>query len=314
MGSFPKLTNDEMRKRLAFPQKFPIRAVLDTDTYNEVDDQFALAYMLLSPEVYDLRGIYAAPFFNKRSNSPGHGMELSYGEILNVMDCMGVNHEGFVFKGSDRILQSLEDPVDSPAVRHLIAQALASSPDDPLYIIAIGAITNVASALLIEPAILDRVVLVWLGGNLMPGRNGQTHDFNTKGDLVGTRFIYESGVPHIQIGCWGVTSHLTTSVPELRHYLSGKNRICDLLIERFSDYVDNTYGWAKELWDVGAAAYFVNPEWFVVDEIPSHTADDDRLVAYEGVCPDRHIMLTARFLDRTMIFRDLFEKLSGSKQ
>lgn len=313
MISYPKLSNDEIRKRLTFPAKFPIRTVLDTDTYNEVDDQFALAYMLLSPETYELRGVYAAPFFNSRSSSYGHGMELSYEEILNVLGCMGIDSEGLVCKGSDRGLTSLDEPVDSPAARHLINEALASTPEDPLHIIAIGAITNVASALLLEPAIHDRVVLTWLGGNILPNRNGETHDFNTEGDLLGTRFIYDCGVPHIQIGCWGVTSHLTASVPELRHYLSGKNRICDLLIDRFSGYVQDTYGWSKELWDVGAAACFINKDWFVMEEIPSRTAADNRLTDYEGDDPDRHIMLTTRFLNRTEIFRDMFKKLSAAR-
>ncbi|GAB1453609.1 hypothetical protein MASR2M47_36650 [Draconibacterium sp.] len=49
--------------------------VLDTDTYNEVDDQFALAYALLSPDKIDLQAIYAAPFHNDRSENAGDGME-----------------------------------------------------------------------------------------------------------------------------------------------------------------------------------------------------------------------------------------------
>jgi len=40
------------------------RVVLDTDTYNEVDDQFALAHLLLAPELVRLEAVYAAPFFN----------------------------------------------------------------------------------------------------------------------------------------------------------------------------------------------------------------------------------------------------------
>ncbi len=310
---FSKLSNEELKKRLTFPKKFPIRAVLDTDTYNEVDDQFALSYMMLSPEVYDVRGIYAAPFFNKRSNSPGHGMELSYGEILHVLGSMGISPDGLVYKGSDRILTSTDDPVDSPAARHLIAEAMSSSPEDPLYVIAIGAITNVASALLLEPAIHDRVVVVWLGGHRLQVEKERSLDFNTMGDLVGANFIYECGIPLIQISCWGVTSHLTTTVPELETYLLGKNKICDELIDTFTGYVTDTYGWAKELWDVGAVAYFINPSWFDVDLIPAHTVESDGLHDYTGNDPNRHVMLTTRFLHRTDIFRDMFKKLSDAK-
>ncbi|MFC1725309.1 hypothetical protein ACFL4T_06755 [candidate division KSB1 bacterium] len=39
-----------------------VRMVLDTDTYNEIDDQFAVVYSLISPERLNVEAIYAAPF------------------------------------------------------------------------------------------------------------------------------------------------------------------------------------------------------------------------------------------------------------
>ena len=60
--------------------------VLDTDTYNEIDDQFAVVYSLISPEKLDVEAIYAAPFFNTRSLSPKDGMEKSYEEISEILD------------------------------------------------------------------------------------------------------------------------------------------------------------------------------------------------------------------------------------
>ena len=47
--------------------------VLDTDTYNEVDDQFAVVYTLFSPEKFEVEAFYAAPFFNDRSTGPKEG-------------------------------------------------------------------------------------------------------------------------------------------------------------------------------------------------------------------------------------------------
>ena len=54
--------------------------VLDTDTYNEIDDQFALVYALLCPEKLNVEAVYAALFTNDRSTGPGDGMEKSYEE------------------------------------------------------------------------------------------------------------------------------------------------------------------------------------------------------------------------------------------
>ena len=136
------------------PRNGVVRAVLDTDTYNEIDDQFALVQMMLSSERIKVEGIYAAPFsMNERADSPEKGMELSYDEILRLLERINVSHENFVFKGVKKYLGLSKKIVEAPAVDELINQALKSTPEDPLYVIAIGAISNVASALIKAPEI-----------------------------------------------------------------------------------------------------------------------------------------------------------------
>src|ERR687893_736331 len=96
---FPVL--DEARRlALLQPPAGRVRMVLDTDTYNEIDDQFALVYALLSPERLEVEAIYAAPFHNSRSSGPEDGMLKSYDEILRVLARLGREHDGFVFHGS----------------------------------------------------------------------------------------------------------------------------------------------------------------------------------------------------------------------
>ena len=63
---FPPVS-EETRVRMLQPPKGRVKAVLDTDTFNEIDDQFAVVYALLSPEKIDLQAIYAAPYFNEKS-------------------------------------------------------------------------------------------------------------------------------------------------------------------------------------------------------------------------------------------------------
>src|SRR5690606_20065051 len=150
-----------MLERLKLPAG-KISAVIDTDTYNEIDDQFAVVYALLSPEKINVEAIYAAPYLNNRSNSAGDGMEKSYNEILNLLDKMQKPHEGFVFRGSANFLTAREKPVESPAASDLVKRAMASK--DLLYVLTHGAPTNVASARLIEPKIIDKFVVVWLCG------------------------------------------------------------------------------------------------------------------------------------------------------
>ena len=84
-----------------------IDAVLDTDTFNEIDDQFALSYLIRATERIRVRGLYAAPFFNQHSSGPADGMERSYQEILNLLRLAGRRDlEAVTFRGSERYLPS----------------------------------------------------------------------------------------------------------------------------------------------------------------------------------------------------------------
>lgn len=44
--------------------QFPVDTVIDTDAYNEIDDQFAISYLLSHGESLRTVALYAAPFFN----------------------------------------------------------------------------------------------------------------------------------------------------------------------------------------------------------------------------------------------------------
>jgi hypothetical protein len=148
MAEMPKLA-DSLRLQRLQPPTGKARMVLDTDTYNEVDDQFALVYTLLSPERIKVEAIYAAPFHNNRSTGPADGMERSYEEIMRLLDKLTWPAEGLVYRGATAYIGQSGQPQQNDAVRDLIQRALAGPADDPLYVVAIGAITNVASAILL---------------------------------------------------------------------------------------------------------------------------------------------------------------------
>ena len=149
---FVKL-DDVHRLNLLERPKQGVSVVLDTDTYNEIDDQFALVYALLSEKNFQLEAVYAAPFSNKRADNPGLGMELSYEEIVRILDLMKKDPKDFAFKGSKKYVSSDLVPESSPATTDLIERARKHSPDNPLYVVPVGAITNIANAILLEPKI-----------------------------------------------------------------------------------------------------------------------------------------------------------------
>ena len=102
-----------------------VKVILDTDTYNEIDDQFALVQMLFSKKRINVLSINAAPFsMNNRSNDPQRGMELSYDEIFRLLDKINLKKNNFVFKGSTKYVGFDKKPIDSPAADNIIENAL----------------------------------------------------------------------------------------------------------------------------------------------------------------------------------------------
>jgi len=279
--------------------------VLDTDTYNEIDDQFAVAYSLLSGEAVDVKAIYAAPFHNKRSAGPGDGMAKSYEEILRVLSRMNVPPEGRVFKGSTSYLPAKGEPVDSPAARHLVE--LARGCDGPLYVAAIGAITNVASAILLDPSIIERIVVLWLAGT--PWYWPHAREFNLAQDVPASQVIFDSGVPLVHFPCPLVTEQLRTTPAEMECYVKGRGPVGDYLYEIFVDYQpagERAFAWSKVIWDIVTIAWLVNPDMAPTELIPSPILTDN--VTW-SVDRGRHLVRQAYTVHRDMVFADLFRKL-----
>ncbi len=302
--NFPKIDEATRIKKLT-PPSGKIKIVLDTDTYNEVDDQFALAYALLSPEKIDLLAVYAAPFHNNRSESAANGMEKSYEEILRLLKFMNKPAKDFAFRGASRYLEDVTRPVKSDAVSDLIKKALASSADDPLYVVPIGCITNIASAMLIEPKIIENIVVVWLGGNSLYWPN--QWEFNLQQDVLAAQVVFNSGVPFVTLPCQNVVTHLNTTLHELKYYLDGKNALSDYLYNTVSEYSDGQKAWSKVIWDVSAIAWLVNPAWVSTDLVHSPILTDQKTFSVDH---SRHFIRMATSLNRDAIFRDLFEKLA----
>lgn len=301
----PSVIPEPLRIHRLAPAKHIAHMVLDTDTYNEVDDQFALAYGLLATDCVSLDAVYAAPFHNNRSVGPEDGMLKSYDEIHRVIERIKTVPKDFVFHGSRQWLKDADGPVDSPAARDLIDKAL-KSVDEPLYVLSIGAPTNVASAILMEPEIIKHIVLVWLGGH--PHEWPQTREFNLFQDLASSQVLFNSGVPMVQIPCVNVAEHLRVSLPFLHEYLQGKSAIGDYLTDIVDHYTNDPFCWSKVIWDISTVAWMVNHTWFATKLVPAPTLNADFTYSQNYT---RHLMRVATHLNRDAIFRDLFTRMAN---
>lgn len=286
-----------------------IDVVLDTDTYNEIDDQFALAYLIRSDDKLAVKAIYAAPFHNHKSESPADGMLKSYGEIMKVLTLLDRGDlKPVVYHGSTSYLPTETVPVISDAAKDLVERAMLYSEDHPLYIIAIGAITNIASALIMNPAIKDHIVLIWLGGHSHEWPDNR--EFNLYQDVAAARIVFGCGVPLVQLPCMGVVSAFTTSGPELEQWLRGKNKLCDYLVDVTTEEAKICYGgdtWTRAIWDVTAVAWLLDGD-FMHDRF-----DHSPIPEYDGhyaFDKNRHLIKYVYHIERDNLFGDLFKKLA----
>ena len=301
------MTNEQRMKNLSVP-KGMIDVVLDTDAYNEVDDQFAISYMLKSKERLNTKAIYAAPFFNGNSVSPKDGMEKSYNEIFKILSLAGEKFD--VFRGSEKYLDDENTPVISSAAEDLVQRAKNYSPEKPLYVVAIGAITNIASAILLNPDIIENIVVVWLGGHGLHYHN--TKEFNMYQDVAAARVVMRSGVPFVQLPCMGVVDKFAVSKQELEFWLKGKNPLADYLatnaIAAAEAYAKGR-AWTRVIWDVTAVGWLLNDsDRFMQSRViptPIPTYDNFYATDYNG-----HPMRYVYSINRDSLMNDLFEKLT----
>ncbi|MBO5199857.1 MAG: nucleoside hydrolase [Clostridia bacterium] len=306
------MTTEQYFKNLTPPTR-KVDVVLDTDAYNEIDDQFAIAYLLRQPELFNVVGLTAAPFLNERSVSPLDGMEKSYTEILTLLELMGLDDmKDKVYKGSADYLPDIKTPVESDAADFLARLADDYCPENPLYVVAIGAITNVASALLKNPAMKENCVVVWLGGHAENYPKAAV-EFNMKQDIAAARVVMGCGVPFVQLPCRGVVDHFATSRYELEHWLSGVSPLCDHLIgAAIAEAESYAAGkpWTRVIWDVTAVAWLKNSDRRFMREklIHSPIPEYDKQYAYD---PTGHLIKYVYEINRDALFEDLFKVLKG---
>ena len=301
---FEKVSNwndiyTKIKKMYPKQKQEKINVVLDTDTYNECDDQFALSYLLKSQDRFNIEAITIAPYHHENDISIEEGQEKSYQEVLKICNWSGYNAENKVFKGSTDYIKNGYNE-ENGAVKKIIEIALKN---EKTYIMAIGAITNIALAIIKEPKIIDRIEIVWLGGNSI--LNKYNDEFNFRQDIDAVRRVFESKVKLTIIPCKNVASELRTTIYEIEHYLKGKGELSDYLCDKF--YNDKIHGikLRRVLWDISTVAYLINKEWFETSEINCPNINDD--TSYE-LNANNHLITIVNYIDANSVYEDMFKK------
>ena len=192
------------------------RIIIDTDAAGGLDDQYAIAFALLSQEILDIEGITAV------QDGPGT-LERNFLEVHTILGIAGASGIPVV-KGADRPLSSVKDPIDSPAARFIIERSKVQGKGE-LLVLGIGPATNLASAILLDPSIKDRVTFAWAGGTRWP--DGKGGERNSLLDLEAHRVVFTTGLKVKYIPC-GNNRIVQTRTSSARH-LRGTSPLGDYL-------------------------------------------------------------------------------------
>ncbi|HEY9294512.1 MAG TPA: nucleoside hydrolase [Microlunatus sp.] len=214
--------------RVAVPSRRR-RVIINTDAKNEADDQFAIVHALLTP-MFDVRGVIAAHFGRRRSD---HSMQESRTEIDLLLQLLGQSGAVEVANGAPAEIPDANTPVDSPGARLIIEESREASAADPLYVAFLGPLTDMATAILLDPEIVHRdVVVIWIGGpahdRLEPGAGVE---FNLSNDIDAANVVFDSGITVWQVPR-PVYAGVSVSYVELEEKIGGTSKLADYLIEQ----------------------------------------------------------------------------------
>lgn len=181
------------------------RVIIDNDFAGDPDDLYQLAHHLLSPGV-DIRLIVAShlrpddPFDSSRRSA-----ENAEAIVRDVFGRMGLVSTEVIGRGSEAALDDRATPRASAATDAIIAEAMRDDTTAPLFYVAGGGLTDLASALLIEPAIAERMTLVWIGGEEHPGLavpppNAMAVEYNLLIDVIAGQVVFaDTTIPIWQV-------------------------------------------------------------------------------------------------------------------
>lgn len=285
------------------PEKM-IRVILDTDAKNEADDQFAIAQALLSPR-FDNRAMIAAHFGTMKSDT---SMLDSYREIEKIFDLMEMD-KSIIYKGAEGKMTDRNTPIPSEGAKKIIEEAMAED-ERPLYVAFLGPMTDMASALLMEPAIAKRLTVIWIGGGNYP-KGG--YEYNLNNDPIAADVVMASGVE-----LWQVPEHtyqqMLVSLSELEVRVKPHGAIGEYLFTQMVEWGQTFFGKRSylrtgECWYLGDSpviALLLNPHPndYVIEKAP-HILED---LSYSEERYDHEIRVYEH-IDARFVLEDMYAKL-----
>lgn len=278
-SSAQEIKADQSSKYIIQPQK---RILFDTDTNNEIDDQHALAYLLFNSDIFDVEGITV-------NSTKKPSVKLDFSEAERVMKLSKSYEEIPLKEGADGNFNQIkgqmksDDFEGSSAVDFIIQRAMADN-SEPLIILAIGKLTNIALALKKEPRIASNSRVVWLGSNYPePGEHNQDADTTAMNyvlnsdipfEMVTVRYGKPSGTDAVKVTKAQIVNRMPGKGPHITEPIEGRHggsfkNFGDYSVNLFKNYEMGGDPPARPLFDMAAVAIVKNPDWAKPKKIPA---------------------------------------------
>ena len=171
------------------PESRKVRIIIDTDAYAEGDDQYAIVHALMTPK-FEVVGIVAEHFADRFDNT----MEKSYEELERLTALMP-EFPTSIYRGQRYALGKVADEPLSEGVQFIIDEARRED-SKPLFVLNMGAVTNLAKAYEAAPDIGDCLTAIWIGGGPY---GGSIMDFNAGNDPLAANVLIGSKIELWQI-------------------------------------------------------------------------------------------------------------------
>lgn len=230
-----------MLKKLPYNFYAPksIRVIIDTDCHNQVDDQYCVVHALMTPQ-FDIRALIAEHYGNVMED---RSQERSYDEIVKIVNLMDLTGAVNVFRGAADALPDENTPYDTEGARYIVEEALKED-ERPLFVCCIGAITNIASAFLLNPKIEDRLTIIWIGGGVYP-EGGR--EFNLDADLHAANVIMQSKIKLWQVPV-NVYHMMYVSMFSLINNIYPYGKIGKYLVDYTFEFASHTKEWLEKFY------------------------------------------------------------------
>ena len=281
------------------------RVIINTDAKNEADDQFAIVHALLSPTL-DVRGIVPAHFGTERTET---SLAESRAEVDLLLELMGLTDQVVLADGAPQAIADGRTPADSLGARLIIEESKLAAPDDPLFVTFLGPLTDMASAILLDPEIVHRsVIVVWIGGmGYGVDWNYPAVEFNLRNDIPAANVVFDSGITIWQVPA-SIYSMVSVGYAELEEKIGGTSKLADYLITQLVEWNAAHHGEpieSRSLGDSPAISLVLNPRGGVFRTIPA-----PRFSGEGGYLPGSgHPVRVFDAVDVRYLLEDMFAKL-----